>query len=416
MTSNAQNSAWLAQNHDRRFAAVVIGAGQAGLAAAHELRRRGLTPWEDFIVLDANDGPGGAWRHRWDSLTLGKAHRIADLPGMPMGEADTHRPASSVVADYYGSYEDTFELPIIRPAHVTAVSDSSPRPAGDSSPAGESSPAPLILTVELPGNSTDSAPPRSIHISADVVLSATGTWSQPYIPHIPGMENFRGTQLHTVNYRAAEDFRDKHTIVVGGGLSAVQFLLELEQVTTTTWATRRAPNFSYRPFDLEWGHHVEETVRRRTFRGHTPPSVVSTTGIPQTPAYLRAVQRGTLVSHGMFSEVLAGGVGYNKAQPEPTEDLAIPESWQPYPAGTTIEADVIFWNTGFRHALNHLRPLHLREHGGGITMASEVDVAREPRVKLVGYGSTASTVGANRAGVRAGREAMKYLERSSARG
>ena len=99
------------------------------------------------------------------------------------------------------------------------------------------------------------------------MLSATGTWSQPYIPYIPGMENFRGTQLHTVNYRAAEDFRNKHTIVVGGGLSAVQFLLELEQVTTTTWATRRAPNFSYRPFDLEWGHHVEETVRRRTFRG-----------------------------------------------------------------------------------------------------------------------------------------------------
>ncbi|WP_407923449.1 NAD(P)-binding protein [Actinomyces culturomici] len=54
---------------------VVIGAGQAGLAAAGELVHRGMRPSVDFLVLDAEEGPGGAWRHRWDSLTVGKAHR-----------------------------------------------------------------------------------------------------------------------------------------------------------------------------------------------------------------------------------------------------------------------------------------------------------------------------------------------------
>lgn len=66
-----------------RIPAVIIGAGQAGLAAAHELVHRGLVPGTDFLVFDADDGPGGAWRHRWDSLTLGNAHGIADLPGLP---------------------------------------------------------------------------------------------------------------------------------------------------------------------------------------------------------------------------------------------------------------------------------------------------------------------------------------------
>lgn len=68
-----------------RIPAVIIGAGQTGLAAAHELVHRGLVPGTDFLVFDADDGPGGAWRHRWDSLTLGKAHGIADLPGLPPG-------------------------------------------------------------------------------------------------------------------------------------------------------------------------------------------------------------------------------------------------------------------------------------------------------------------------------------------
>ena len=83
--------------HNRHYRAVVIGAGQAGLAAAHELHRRGLRPGPDgdFLVLDANDGPGGAWRHRWDSLTLGRAHGIADLPGFPMPHPDPAAPAAT---------------------------------------------------------------------------------------------------------------------------------------------------------------------------------------------------------------------------------------------------------------------------------------------------------------------------------
>ena len=79
---------------------VVIGAGQAGLSAAYHLVKAGLRPHEDFVVLDANPGPGGAWRHRWPSLTFGTAHGIHDLPGLPLGTPDPAEPASSVVTRY----------------------------------------------------------------------------------------------------------------------------------------------------------------------------------------------------------------------------------------------------------------------------------------------------------------------------
>lgn len=203
------------------FRALIIGAGQAGLAAAHELWRRGLVPGEDFLVLDANDGPGGAWRHRWDSLALGTTHGIADLPGLPMNRPDPSVPASRLVADYYGAYEEKFGFGVVRPAHVTRVES-----AGDQ----------LAVTTTGP----DAA---STTITTDVLLNATGTWNNPHVPHVPGIETFRGRQLHTKDYTRKEDFAGLRTLVVGGGLSAVQFLLELQEVSETIWATRRAPRW-----------------------------------------------------------------------------------------------------------------------------------------------------------------------------
>lgn len=373
--------------------ALIIGAGQAGLAAAHELRRRGLQPGKDFVVLDANEGPGGAWRHRWDSLTLGKAHGIADLPGLAMERPDPSVPASTLVSEYYGDYESLFELSVIRPARVTRVS-------GDAA-------GPLEVLID-----------DGRTFSADIVLNATGTWTNPYIPFVPGIADFQGVQLHTVNYRRAADFDGKKVLVVGGGLSAVQFLLELAGHAETVWATRRPPNFTTREFDAGWGLAVEGAVRERTFAGQAPASVVRTTGIPQREDYLAGVERGVLVSRGMFERITPLGVVFGDVAdeaarglgPSASDKLAVPASWKPFPAGHEEEVDVIFWNTGFRPALRHLAPLGLREPGArGIRMADEVTPARDPRVLLVGYGSTASTVGATRAGRRAGRAAAKFL-------
>ena len=79
--------------------------------------------------------------------------------------------------------------------------------------------------------------------------------------------------------------------------------------------------------------------------------------------------------------------------------------------GTVLRADVILWCTGFRSSLDHLGPLMLREPGGGITMIGTLatQAAKDPRVHLVGYGSSASTIGANRAGAAAAKELVTFL-------
>ena len=381
------------------YLSIIIGAGQAGLATAHQLTSRGLIPAQDFLLIDANPAPGGAWRHRWDSLTLGKAHNIASLPGMPAPLADASSPASHVVASYYGAYEDKFQLRPYRPARVRSVRalPGEPGASGARNPRGAR--GAFLVTLE-----------SGEQFSADTIVNATGTWDRPYIPYIPGIGSFGGRQLHTKDYSAAEDFAGQHVLVVGGGLSAVQFLLELEGIAQTTWATRRAPDFTNTEFDKQWGLDVEKKVRERVFSGNPPASVVSTTGIPPWQEYLDAVERGVLVSRGMFDAIDATGVRFDEsASGEVAGASESMAAWQPYPAGTHLAVDVIFWNTGFRPVLDHLAPLRLRSRKGGIVMRNEVSPVANPRVFLAGYGSTASTVGATRAGRLAAREVIKVL-------
>ncbi|MBN9138419.1 MAG: pyridine nucleotide-disulfide oxidoreductase, partial [Phyllobacterium sp.] len=61
--------------------------------------------------------------------------------------------------------------------------------------------------------------------------------------------------------------------------------------------------------------------------------------------------------------------------------------------------------------LDHLAPLQIREENGGIIMSGRLatQVAKDPRIHLGGYGPSASTIGANRAGGAAARELTDYL-------
>ncbi|MFK0684948.1 NAD(P)-binding domain-containing protein [Ochrobactrum sp. BD67] len=352
----------------RKVDILVIGAGQAGLSSAYHLNKLGLDGERQFVVLDKAPGPGGAWQFRWPSLTLRTANAIHDLPGMKL--EDVVEPtngevrASVAVPQYYRAYEEAFDLPVHRPVNVKVVCDRGER-----------------LRVE-----TDQG-----NYSARGIINATGTWESPYIPSYPGAELFKGQQLHTRDYQSADVFKGKRVLVVGAGISAVQLLDEISRVTETVWVTRKEPAFREGPFTPELGRAAVALVEERVRRGLPPGSVVSVTGLPLTPAIEAARARGVLDRLPMFSEITETGVRW--------ED------------GTEQSFDVILWCTGFRSSLDHLAPLQLRNLEGGILMTGRLatQVAADPRVHLVGYGPSASTIGANRAGGAAARELASYL-------
>ncbi|MGY1814741.1 hypothetical protein [Blastococcus sp. SYSU D00820] len=208
------------------------------------------------------------------------------------------------------------------------------------------------------------------------------------MPRYPGQETFAGRQLHTVDYRSAAEFTGQSVVVVGGGASAVQLLGEIAEVAATTWVTRRPPVWREGPFGEAEGRAAVARVEAAVREGRSPGSVVSNTGLVVTPWVRAARERGVLDRLPVFDRITPDGVAWDD--------------------GRFVRADAILWATGFRAAVAHLAPLHLRAPGGGIRLEG-THVAGEPRLHLVGYGPSASTIGANRAGQAAARELRRLL-------
>lgn len=348
---------------------VVIGAGQAGLSAAYHLRRRGFTPLsqatdadaDTFVVLDADDQAGGAWQHRWASLRMATVNGIHELPGHAVPPADPQASSRDVLPAYFADYEERFALDVLRPVVVRAVR------RADDDPDGR-------LIVE-----SDRGAWAARH-----VINATGTWTRPFWPRYPGQSSFRGRQLHVADYVSAEEFAGQRVAIVGAGISGVQLLDEISHVADTLWFTRREPEWTDDEFDRPTRIAAIAGVEERVRRGLPPGSVIAVTGMHWTPWARAAQARGVLVRHPMFSAIEPDGVRMAD--------------------GSFERVDAILWATGFRAAIGHLAPLGLRTPQGGIRVENGRAID-EPRLFLIGYGPSQSTIGAN----RAGRDAVRAI-------
>ncbi|ANZ39646.1 pyridine nucleotide-disulfide oxidoreductase [Lentzea guizhouensis] len=238
---------------------VVIGGGQAGLAAAFYLRRAGI----GHVVLDAQPVPGGAWPHTWNSLRLFSVARHSSLPGWPMPAFPDGYPTAQHVVDYLAAYEKRYDIPVHRPVQVTSVSR------------GEDG-----LLVH-----TDSGTWAARH-----VISATGTWWRPFLP----LTDLPGRRLHTVDYRDPLEFAGQNVVVVGGGNSGAQIAADLVPHADLTWMTRRPPR--YMPDEID-GKALFDIATRRG-------SVGELGDIVAVPPVREARDRGLLVAVPMDVDAL----------------------------------------------------------------------------------------------------------------
>jgi putative flavoprotein involved in K+ transport len=334
---------------------VVIGGGQAGLAAGYYLRRAKV----DFAILDAQPGPGGAWRHGWESLRLFSPARYSPLPGWWMPDQPGEPfPTAGHVRRYLADYEARYQLPVhrnVEVAHVHARADH--------------------FEIRSRGQTWQ----------ARAVVSATGTWRCPHWPRYPGWDDFGGTQIHTVSYRTPEPFVGQRVVVVGGGNSAAQILAEVSTVADTIWVTARPPRFlpddvdGRAFFDLAAQHAVP--ARHGRNGRHDDGGVAALGDIVMVPPVRAARDRGVLHAEPMFQRLTHDGIAWDD--------------------GSTRTADSIIWCTGFRPDLRHLAPMQLTMTQAGVPATEGTRSTDHPRLHLFGYGdwtgsASATLIGASR--------------------
>lgn len=329
---------------------VVIGGGQSGLAAGFYLRRAGA----DFEILDASDRPGGAWPHTWPSLRLFSPADFSSLPGRRMPRtADGANPDAAHVVDYLRGYEEYYELPVTRGVWVVSVVRD-----------GEG-----FLLRAADGRSW----------RARAVISATGTYSRPFVPAYPGAGGFRGRQLHSAAYRGPSDFEGGRLVVVGGANSGAQIAADLARPLADSggaliWCTTGPPRFL--PDDVD-GRELFR-VANAAIRGVGDSGGIADLGdIVAVPPVREARDAGLSTATPMFERFNADGVEWADGRREPV--------------------DTVIWCTGFRPALGHLRGLLPRRDGRVVTRG--VEVPGVPGLFLVGYGDWCGAASATLIGV-----------------
>ena len=175
---------------------LVIGGSQAGLAVGYHLRQRGLP----FVVVDANEKVGDAWRNRWDSLRLFTPARYDALPGMSFPAPPSVYPTKDQVADYLQAYARKFDLPVRTGVKVDRLSAAD---GGFEASCGD----------EL--------------LWAKHVVVATGAFSQPRTPPFATGLHETIVQLHSSQYRNRAQLRPGPVLVVGAGNSGAEIAVEL---------------------------------------------------------------------------------------------------------------------------------------------------------------------------------------------
>lgn len=351
--------------HPALLDVIVIGGGQAGLATAYYLRRAGL----NYLVLDAGKTPGGAWRHGWDSLRLFSPSSWSSLPGWPMPpKPGVDYPTRDDVIEYLSAYEERYQFPVERPVQVLAV-----------------------RTVE---DGLEVVTDRGLR-RARMVVSATGTWSHPFIPDYPGRSEFAGVQLHSAHYQSPEPFAGKRVLVVGGGNSGAQIMAEVSLVADASWVTVVEPLFL--PDDVDGRVLFQRATDRWKARmeGRTVDAPIGGLGdIVAIPSVRAARGRGALNSRRPFTAFRERGVTWPDGRDEPI--------------------DAVIWCTGFRPALDHLGPIGVVEADGRVVV-TDGRSTRQPRLWLMGYGDWTGAASATIVGVtRAARDMVGRIQQAVA--
>lgn len=274
---------------------LIIGGGPAGLAMAHRLESSGV----EAVIVEASDRPGGSWASYYDSLTLFSPRRWSALPGQVFpGDPKTH-PSRDEVVDYLADYAGRLMTPILTGRRV--------------------------VSLRRRGSAFEAEVENGDIIHANHVVVATGGFSTPNRPKIANASAFKGSILHSAEYRAPHAFAGQRIGVVGGGNTAVQIAVELADHADVVLLSRQPLRFL--PQSL-LGLDLHDWLR---FTGLDRGRFLSDSGVPviDDGRYRRALAAARPPRLPMFDRYEINGVVWNSGARRPLDTVIYATGYHP---------------------------------------------------------------------------------------
>lgn len=313
---------------------IVVGAGPAGLAMGYQLQRRNLP----YCVLEKH-AIGHSWQNHYDSVKLHTLKAISALPGLPMPAEFPPFPTKDQVATYLQEYAAHFDLNIVEGVGVERAWWENGR-----------------WQLE-----TDHG-----HQTAAILVPATGIWSRPYCPPLPGQQMFQGQMLHVNDYQNPAPFHGRRVLVVGAGNSGTEVAVELGAARIETGiVVRSGVNFIPYPtlaFPVEAAawlfRHVPPMIGNWLLRQVRPS--FAHLGLPPHPdppmeafpvvgfELPEAVERGLVTVYGEIARLQSHAVCFADGREVPFDTLVFATGYKP--AVDFVEPALVLDEDG--------RPLH----------------------------------------------------------
>jgi putative flavoprotein involved in K+ transport len=199
------------------FDVVIVGGGQAGLSVGYHLARAGAR----FVILDAHERVGDAWRKRWDSLRLFTPAKFDALDGMPFPAPRNYFPTKDEMASYLEAYARRFRLPVRTGVRVERLFK-----RGD------------VYVVKA----------GDLEIEARQVVVAMAKYQRAKAPDFAASLSADILQLHSFDYRNLRQLKPGGVLLVGQGNSGADIALETASGGHETWiAGRDNGDIPFRP-------------------------------------------------------------------------------------------------------------------------------------------------------------------------
>jgi indole-3-pyruvate monooxygenase len=202
-------SSQIVTDHDAvHIHTIVVGAGPAGLAVGACLKQAGIP----FLILEQANKVGAAWHQHYDRLHLHTPKAYSQLPFVPFPKDYPRYPTRLQVISYLEAYARQFQL--------------------------EPTLGQQVISARY-ANSRWQVQSHEARYQAINLVIATGYNREPYLPNMFGQASFRGTMMHSSQYRNGEPFKKQRVLVVGFGNSGGEIAIDL-------WEHGAQPSISVR--------------------------------------------------------------------------------------------------------------------------------------------------------------------------
>lgn len=231
-------------HHERHVKVICIGAGASGLCLAYKLQRSFSN--YSLTIYEKNPDVSGTWyENRYPGCACDVPSHNYVYSFEPKADWSSVYAGSREIRSYFADFAKKYNLaPYIRLSHLVTHTQWDAEKGQWN-----------VQTRDLESGET-------VSDWCHILVHATGYLNNPAWPDVPGLDDYRGTKLHSADYNDTVSLAGRDVLLIGGGSSAVQILPAIQPIAKSVKIFIRSPVWVLPDISTEAGTFSKEQIEQ----------------------------------------------------------------------------------------------------------------------------------------------------------